>query len=292
MPGPKSIADIKLNLLHPATTSHFAIEIPRPRKISEKYFSDNGINISNLNMDKLHLLCSETVLPGSNLATLELNNDHTGVTERHAYRRIYDDRIDFTFYVDAQYNLPIRFFEIWLKYITQESLSEKDGVSSRSKNYFYRLNYPDNYIIDSGLKVIKFERSSYGQSKGAKASVLVYEFIRAFPISISSMPVSYDSSSLLKCNVSMTYIRYIVENLVDPPLEEEQNGIPSTPIEQAYWNDPGFGEFGVQGQGPQGIFNREYYNNSGNSAEDATNTGNFFNGRNVDRGVFGASGFA
>ena len=32
----------------------------------------------------------------------------------------------------------------------------------------------------------------------------------------------------------------------------------------------------------------EYYNNFGIDAQDSTNFGNFFNGRRVDQGVFGA----
>ena len=155
---------------------------------------------------KLHLLCSEATLPGSNLATFEINNDFTGVTERHAYRRIYDDRIDLTFYVDAEKYLPIRFFEVWMKYIANESVAKQPDkdVGSRDTNYFYRMRYPDGTdgYTAQGLKVIKFERD-YKNS-------LVYEFVKSYPISISSMPVSYDSSSLLKCTVSMTYIRYLM----------------------------------------------------------------------------------
>jgi len=249
MPSSKSIQDIKTNLLHPATTSHFEVFIPKPKKIDDKVFRDNGININNLNLGKLHLLCCEASLPGSNFATLELTNDYTGVTERHAYRRVYDDRIDFTFYVDAEETLPIRFFEIWMKSIAREMVAEGEGKpSSRAKNYFYRFNYPNNYICDQGLKITKFERSSIGSVKGKRASTLTYEFIRAFPISISSMPVAYDSSSLLKCTVSMTYIRYIIDKLSDPPeeeiVEQTQSAPPSTPIEQAAINSagPGFSD--------------------------------------------------
>ena len=46
-----------------------------------------------------------------------------------------------------------------------------------------------------------------------------YRFINAFPISINSMPVSYDQSDLLKCTVSFTYSRYVIsgsENIVEP----------------------------------------------------------------------------
>lgn len=241
MPSNKTVSQIQAALLHPATTSHFEIEIPRPTKLTDTYLSDNGINFSPINQDRLKLLCCEATLPGSNFATLELTNDFSGVTERHAYRRVYDDRIDFTFYVDAEYNLPIRFFEVWMKYIAQESVAKRDGVSSRDGNYFYRFNYPDNYVLKQGLKIHKFERSSLGNSGGARSSILTYEFIRAFPISISSMPVSYDTSSLLKCTVSMTYIRYIVEKLTDPPAEQGQSGAPSNPIEQAAINSAGAG---------------------------------------------------
>ena len=68
--------------------------------------------------DTINLLCSEAVLPGSSLATFEINNDRTGVTERHVHRRMFDDRIDLTFYVDAGNYLPIKFFETWIDFIT------------------------------------------------------------------------------------------------------------------------------------------------------------------------------
>ena len=42
------------------------------------------------------------------------------------------------------------------------------------------------------------------------ASSLEYKFVRSFPRSITSMPVTYDASSLLKCSVQMTYTRYVV----------------------------------------------------------------------------------
>ena len=71
-----------------------------------------------------------------------------------------------------------------------------------SREYHYRVKYPNDYIADQGLKVIKFERDYQQQ--------LTYEFIRSFPLSISSMPVSFEASSLLKVTVSMSYIRYIV----------------------------------------------------------------------------------
>lgn len=276
MPTPRSVSQIKSALLHPATTSHFEIQLALPRKLTEGgYLNDNGIRLNSVNLDKLNLLCSEASLPGSNLATLELTNDHTGVTERHAYRRVYDDRIDLTFYVDAQYYLPIRVFETWMKYIAQEASdagqSDKGDITSRDPNYFYRFNYPDFYMADS-LSVVKFEKSSLGGAKGTPGSTLRYNFIRTYPISISSMPVSYDSSSLLKCTVSMSYIRYVLDTINDPPPQEQRGSENPTPIEQAAFNNvpdyflnPQFGVEGPQGTPPA---NPNDFLNIGNPALD------------------------
>lgn len=194
MPKKRSISDIKSNLLSPALSSHFEVEIGLPN-------AEFVQRIIGANQDKLNLMCSEATLPGSQLATLDIKNDFTGVSEKHAYRRMFDDRIDLTFYVDAQNYLPIRFFEAWIRFITDEDNEIKEGGKNPlDPTYFYRMRYSNEYT-STGLKVIKFERDY--------SSSLQYEFVKSYPLSISSMPVSYDSSSLLKCTVSMTYIRYV-----------------------------------------------------------------------------------
>ena len=225
MPSIKSVDDIKSSLLRPSLTSHFYVEIPAPSQGAnsdafKQKLQENGVSWPTKDQDTINLLCSEAVLPGSSLATFEINNDRTGVTERHVHRRMFDDRIDLTFYVDAGNYLPIKFFETWIDFISgasdpRDNFVDLNGPGQSAKNYFYRMNYPDDYTADQGLKVIKFERDTYkSSSRGGynrpTGSVLEYNFVRAFPLSISSMSVSYDASSLLKCTVSMSYIRYVV----------------------------------------------------------------------------------
>ena len=205
MPAKVSVDKIKAKLLRPALTSHFLVEIPKPKNF-DSYLSANG---ANLDQEKLNLLCSEATLPGSSLATHENNSDFPGVTQKFAYRRLYDDRIDFTFYVDADNYLPIKYFESWIKFIVAESISkdpDSGKLSIDTSEYFYRVKYPDDYIAQSGLKVPKFERDHTGTE-------LTYNFVSAYPIAVTSMPVSYDASSLLKCTVSFSYIRYYIESL-------------------------------------------------------------------------------
>ena len=189
MPTKKSVSDIKSNLLRPALSSHFEVAIGVPNALRG--------DIGTRSQGKLNLMCSEAVLPGSQLATLEVTNDFQGVTERHAYRRQFDQSIDLTFYVDAENYLPIKFFEKWISYIMDEGNDNQMAFES----YSYRVKYPDEYTA-TGLTVTKFERDYKNQ--------LQYDFVRSFPLAITSMPVSYEASSLLKCSVQMTYIRYIL----------------------------------------------------------------------------------
>ena len=205
MPTIRSIDTIKATLLTPALTSYFDVEIGLPNgPMRSKLTSLLG---GTVQQDRLHIMCSDASLPGSSLATLELTNDHHGVTEKHAYRRIFEDRIDLTFYVDANGYLPIKFFETWMSEIMNE-----DSDDARSSNYFYRSKYPDDYTADQGLKIIKFEKD-HNRS-------IEYEFFRTFPLAINSMPVSYDGSSLLKCTVSMCYIRYILRKPSSPTTQQ------------------------------------------------------------------------
>ena len=225
-PGtPRSVSSIKSKLLRPATTSHFYASIggaPAPVMAL----------LGSSNVDKLNLLCAETVLPGSNLTTWKVNNDFTGVTETYAYRRLFDDRINLNFYVDADNYLPIRFFEEWISYIMGEDIGEDPFAggsgplanqipSITSGQYNYRSRYPgyssadEGYMAHQGLEITKFERD-YQNS-------LTYRFVNSYPLAINSMPISYDGSQLLKCSVSMSYLRYVV---VQPKAAAKAPGTP------------------------------------------------------------------
>ena len=215
MPGTKfsygnksGFAGLKSKILQPALTSHYEVEIPVGSGTLNTLLTD----IAPADDQKtLGISCSEASLPGSSIATFELKNDYAGVTERYAHRRMYDDRIDFTFYVDTQKYLPIRFFERWMRYVTGESGPRTDTDERKLVNvgYHYRMNFPEEYRCERGLKITKFEKD-YRNS-------LEYEFIGAYPVAVNSMPVGYDSSGLLKCTVSMTYLRYVITELIGPP---------------------------------------------------------------------------
>lgn len=206
-PSIKSVDDIKSRLLQPALTSNYECYFHIPdtfKSLSQgtaKDFIGKVVPVTSELTNLLTLSCSEASLPGSSLATHELNNDFTGVTQRHAYRRLYDNVADFTFYVNRGYT-QIRLFERWMQFIAGEEQSTAPNL-----NTFYRVKYPKAY--KTTIYITKFERDI---NKISSSSNLVYSFYNAFPTAIISMPISYDSSQLLKCTVSFTYDRYLTEN--------------------------------------------------------------------------------
>jgi len=69
------------------------------------------------------------------------------------------------------------------------------------------MRYPDTYKCDT-MFITKFEKN--------QKRLLRYQFINAFPKSITPMPVQYGGADLLKVSVSFNYDRYIVANKVNP----------------------------------------------------------------------------
>ena len=224
-----TIVGLKSKILRPALTSHFEVEIPVGAG-NLKTLLEGVVGSGTDGQRTLNINCSESSLPGSSIATFEINNDFTGVTERFAHRRMYDDRIDFTFYVDAEKYTSIRFFERWMRFVTGESGPRDDGstLNLTKTSYHYRMNFPNDYRCE-GLKIKKFERDFKNS--------LEYTFIGAYPISVSSMPVSYDSSSLLKCSVSMTYLRYVITELVGST-DQPDTSVPTQEADQSNTQEP------------------------------------------------------
>jgi len=229
-PKPRTVSDFKAKLLQPATTSNFECYFMLPQNLTYPGKNDT---------DRLLLTCMEASLPGSSIATHEMNNDFTGVTERSAYRRLYDDKADFTFIVDTEY-FQIGVFEAWMRYVVGEQYARGyDGPT-----YSYRMNWPNLYKTD--IFITKFEKdlgSKYGNRGGGyKSKPMIYRFMQAFPTSINSIPVSYDSASLLKVTVSFAYTRYII-------LNSPSQNVPQASGPGLSPGNPELGTFGVDTAG-------------------------------------------
>ena len=143
------------------------------------------------------LLCNSAVLPGSRLATADIIGNHMGVSEKMAHSRIFT-QIQLEFYVDNEYK-TLKFLERWMEFIANGSTSRLNRQSS--KDYYVRMEYPDTYKCDE-TKIVKFDRD-YNEE-------LEYKFIGLFPIDLTSTPVRYEQSEVLKATATFSFDRYLM----------------------------------------------------------------------------------
>ncbi len=202
-------SEIKSRFLHLAQSSQFRAVLQVGRlPFTEDYDPQGGRYY-----DDLSLMCTNASLPGSSFSTSENNQDYYGINQKFAYRRDFDD-LNLEFYVDGKYN-TIKFFEQWMDYIASPGDYQTVGTDQKNLYNVYRFQYPEKYkvIID----IHKFDKD-YEQvhspalpvvNTGTKNDI-VYTFVNAFPRSISSIPVSYEASEILKCSVTFAYDRYFV----------------------------------------------------------------------------------
>ena len=203
-PEKLTVSKIKSRLLNVAQSSLYRLTLQVPQTVRDR------LSLSSFDYDNINLLCSEATLPGSSLTTHEVNNDYHGVTEKMAYRRMYDESLSLTFYVDREYRV-IELIEGWMDYITGV-----DNKKAYEDPYIsYRMAYPKSY--KNNIFLTKFEKDQfmrdYSTSRRASTistrTTLDYTFVQAFPLSLTAIPVSYEDSQILKCTVSFNFIRYV-----------------------------------------------------------------------------------
>ena len=181
-----------------AQTNHFLVTLSSLTPEVEAYIQNysDASDFRRFLAERGGILCSDASLPTTSYATAEVKDNFMGIPQQYAHTRIYTD-IDFTFYVDENYTL-LKIFEGWMEYISSGS---NRLMEQQTKSYYRRMRYPDSYKCNT-LYINKFEKNF--------KRTMRYQFINAFPKSMSSVPVSYGPADILKVTVSFNYDRYIV----------------------------------------------------------------------------------
>ena len=191
-PRPRGISDIMPKLQNVAQTSKFLVKFVLPRGECRSYLRKKGINDRFIS-DDVGLLCSDAVLPGSAMATVNTAGDYQGVVERFAHTRNFTE-VNFDFYVDTEYK-SLRFLEHWMEFISSGS-----GVDPSGDSYYFKMRYPDEYKSND-TRIVKFEKNHF--------QFLEYRFVGLFPKAINSVRVSYQNSQVLKATATFSFDRYI-----------------------------------------------------------------------------------
>ena len=226
-----STSDFLRRFGHQAQTSQFRAVL----QIGTLPFTKNYNPQGGRFYDDLSFLCNSTSLPGSSFSTTENLQDYYGVNQKYAYRRDFDD-LSLDFYVDAKYQ-TLKFFEQWMDYISSPNGDSNYSVVTdsdpSSEIAFYRFKYPrEQGGYKCRIDLHKFDRD-YDKTKND----ILYSFVNAFPRSLSSMPVSYDGSSLLKCSVTFAFDRYFVNR--NGGIQEANDTVDTTtPVNNPSANGP------------------------------------------------------
>ena len=187
------------NIIGPlAQTNHFQVTFSSLRPSVESYLKDylSVDDIRNFLSRRAGILCDSASLPTTAYATAEVRDNFMGVPQQFAHTRIYTD-LDFSFYVDEDYNL-LKIFEGWMEYI---SSGANNSTLQDDRAFFRRMRYPDSYKCDT-MYINKFEKNF--------KRTLRYRFVNVFPKAMSAIPVAYGPAELLKVSVSFNFDRYIV----------------------------------------------------------------------------------
>ena len=193
-----TMQDVKEKLGKLSLTNQYQVNFSSLKKTITDYLESLGIdNAKEFLSRDAGLLCSDASLPASAFATGEVKDNFMGIPQEFAHTRLYTD-IDFTFYVDEDYTM-LRVFEGWMDYIS--SGADADGVGVGQRGFYRRFKYPNDYKCDT-MSITKFEKNI--------ERTLLYEFVNAFPKSITSLPVTYGAADLLKVTVSFNYDRYVM----------------------------------------------------------------------------------
>ena len=194
-PRPRPISDFLPRFQNVAQSSQFLVKFALPYSTGSgglrSFLRRKGVN-DRFVVEDAGLLCSDAVLPGSAMASVDTRGDYQGVIERFAHTRNFT-QISLEFYVDNEYK-SMKFLEHWMEYITGAIADPADDT------YFYQLNYPNEYKSND-TRIVKFERN-YKQ-------FLEYRFIGLFPLSLNSTRVSYNGSQVLKASASFSFDRYV-----------------------------------------------------------------------------------
>jgi len=198
--------DLMTKLMHSATTSNYFLSINVPRVVTSHITKTKGISITSNLRERINIACTSATLPGSSFATHDVTSDYMGVTEKMAYRRMYDDQMAVEMLVDSEYK-TLHFFEGWMDYISGKNTLDREGDY---KNYIngFRMNYPDGdggYREKNLIELYKFERdTSVSQS-------IKYTLVEGFPISMNAMQLNYGGTEVLRLTVNFTFVRYVTE---------------------------------------------------------------------------------
>ena len=189
--------------------------------------------------DTIALLCSEAVLPGSQLQTSQVDGLRQGISSNYAVYRRYPD-VQLTFYSQKDYYTN-DVFNAWMEYISPTYM--EDGTHGGA-NYdrlnnsaaYKKLRYPNEYKCPIQITAFSTDVNipTDNPSASTQPSSITYHLVNSFPVNIVSAPLAYGDAELIKTSIQFKYDYYYIERVAnyDNSTLFESETILKTPIPQ------------------------------------------------------------
>tara|TARA_B100000902_G_scaffold387048_1_gene430550 strand:+ start:617 stop:1210 length:594 start_codon:yes stop_codon:yes gene_type:complete len=171
MPLPSSIDGFLGKIKQGVKPNMFEVEIQ---------FPDN-YQVANDDIKLTNLLCKSTNLPGSNLGVIEV--PFRGRTVKIAGDRTFDNW-SATFFNDKDFKVR-SFFEEWSQFIN----THEENTAPRFLPEFGESGY---------MATIKVHQLEKNASDAGGSIIRSYELVHAFPTSVSSIDLAYDSNDQIE----------------------------------------------------------------------------------------------
>lgn len=146
----------------------------------------------------LRMLCNEIQIPGMVYASADIKSPYKGINVRLPYAKIYNS-LDLSFVCDME-SVPYRVFRGWQDWISNNYKNSRDNLNPGSGAAFY-FRYYDDIVAD--IEIIKLEKTKGEKDKIYQPFQVILR--RAYPYSVTSIPLSAASAQLVKVTVSMYY---------------------------------------------------------------------------------------
>lgn len=178
--------------------SDYDVYITLPPVLIGKYSQRKGfVDVSY--MDQLKMLsmrCENASIPGVALRSTISNRHGSGIFEKMPYSAGFTD-LNLSFICDVNGNIP-NFWYSWMNLITNFADSN-ELFGGEFKQYV--CNYKDDFVSD--ISINKYNKA------GEKIQTAVLQ--RAFPLSISESPLSWQDQNITKTTVGISFKNWFYE---------------------------------------------------------------------------------
>lgn len=209
------------------SASKFLMEILTPAGLLlGSTTSGTGYNIRNLSRELTELISfrgDSLRTPGVSLAASNIFRYGIGPGEKKPYNATFSD-IGVSFLADKEGSL-YTFFHSWINYIFNFSPGAARGTLNENPlnilKSSYSLSYKDYYSTD--IKITVFD--------DAGNTVHIFNLLKAFPININEIPLSWSSSNnALRLNINFTFKEYILEDYSQKQFDIANNTVSSASV--------------------------------------------------------------